>query len=497
MSGELPKGWSAEALGHLTSKIGSGATPRGGERAYKTHGTPLIRSMNVHFTGFRKDGLAFLDEDQARALDSVTVQPDDVLLNITGASIGRVTQAPNEMENARVNQHVCIIRPLDGISPAFVSRYLSSPRMQVFVAGENYGVTRQALTKEMIEGISLPVPPLAEQHRIVAKIDSLFARSSRARDELAHIPRLIERYRQAVLEAAFRGDLTADWRNKSASVVDPSQTVANLIAQRLETGGTREILFKQPQKILDDSINSPWQYTTLEQICHQTRGIPYGIVQTGKPVEGGVPTVRCGDIKNFEIDVSMLKKVDPTISAEYGRTVLQGGEVLITIRGSIGESAVVPKTMKGMNISREVAMIPVLPGMDADFIAYLLASPQGSRFLAKHIKGVAQTGINLSDIRSFPVPIPSNAEQKEIVHQIETRFRAAQHIADETIQALSRLSRLDASILDKAFTGQLVPQDPNDEPASKLLDRIRAARAAAPAVKRGRKAKGAADGGLF
>ncbi len=100
--------WPVVKLKDVTVKVGSGATPRGGKISYKPIGIPLIRSMNIHFSGFKVEGLAFIDEQQARQLDNVKVIEGDVLLNITGASIGRVTTAPRTMEGARVNQHVCI-----------------------------------------------------------------------------------------------------------------------------------------------------------------------------------------------------------------------------------------------------------------------------------------------------------------------------------------------------------------------------------------------------
>src|SRR6266496_1012032 len=104
----------------VTSKVGSGSTPRGGDVVYKQSGVPLIRSMNVHFDGFRTDGLVYLDEKEASLLKNVEIQSNDVLFNITGASIGRVTIAPTEMAGARVNQHVCIIRPTKELKPQFL-----------------------------------------------------------------------------------------------------------------------------------------------------------------------------------------------------------------------------------------------------------------------------------------------------------------------------------------------------------------------------------------
>jgi type I restriction enzyme S subunit len=168
-------GWETRNLKSLTTKIGSGSTPLGGRESYQKSGVPLIRSMNVHFSGFVRDGLAFLNEEQTEKLKNVTVKADDVLLNITGASIGRVTTAPRDMEGARVNQHVCIVRPTAEILPRFLAMCLASPVVQDRIDEVQVGATREALTKAMIEQFEVPVPSLAEQRRIVAKVDTLMA----------------------------------------------------------------------------------------------------------------------------------------------------------------------------------------------------------------------------------------------------------------------------------------------------------------------------------
>ena len=167
--------WETRLLKSLATKIGSGATPAGGRESYFSEGIPLIRSMNVHFRGFDRTGLVFLSDEQADQLSNVTVQANDVLLNITGASIGRVTIAPIEMAGARVNQHVTIIRPTPELFPRFLSMFLASPSVQRMIDEIQVGATRQALTKGMIEQFEIPLPPLAEQKRIVAKVDELMA----------------------------------------------------------------------------------------------------------------------------------------------------------------------------------------------------------------------------------------------------------------------------------------------------------------------------------
>ena len=175
MNDDLPEGWATAKIADCTIRVGSGATPRGGSESYKELGIPLIRSQNVHLDGFRDEGLVYLDDAQADALKEVTVKAGDVLLNITGASIGRVTQAPERMQGARVNQHVCIIRPAIVVDSGYLARYLGSPVVQKIVMTEEYGVTRQALTKGQILDFDIPIAPAAEQTRIVAKVETLLA----------------------------------------------------------------------------------------------------------------------------------------------------------------------------------------------------------------------------------------------------------------------------------------------------------------------------------
>lgn len=165
----LLKNWEHVQLGHVCSKIGSGATPRGGESVYVKGGTAIIRSQNVYNGSFSPDGLAHLTEEHAEQLKGVTVEPRDVLLNITGDSVARCCQVPDWVLPARVNQHVAIVRSKsDLLLPEFLCYYFVSPLMQRYllsIAGS--GGTRNALTKGMIESFDIPCPPVPIQQRIV------------------------------------------------------------------------------------------------------------------------------------------------------------------------------------------------------------------------------------------------------------------------------------------------------------------------------------------
>ncbi len=156
----VPEGWGKKALGSITTKIGSGFTPRGGDASYSTEGTPLIRSLNVYNDLFEDKGLAYISEDQASALANVTIQSHDILLNITGASVTRCCMAPERYLPARVNQHVMIIRCDPFIAnPFFVHAAINSDeRKRQLLSYAQKGSTREALTKEIVANFEIDLP---------------------------------------------------------------------------------------------------------------------------------------------------------------------------------------------------------------------------------------------------------------------------------------------------------------------------------------------------
>ena len=158
------KGWNVSDLGQLTIKIGSGATPKGGKEAYQTDGISLIRSMNVHNGKFEYKELAHISDEQAERLENVAVEKNDVLLNITGASVARSCVVPTNVLPARVNQHVCIIRCKDSIMPDFINSLLIDDNYQDLlwsIAGS--GATREAITKQQVESLQIILPPISKQ----------------------------------------------------------------------------------------------------------------------------------------------------------------------------------------------------------------------------------------------------------------------------------------------------------------------------------------------
>jgi type I restriction enzyme, S subunit len=207
------KGWVKNELRTLTTKVGSGATPRGGEKSYKPEGISLIRSLNVHDYGFSYRKLAFIDDDQADELSNVEVQHRDVLLNITGASVARCCIVPENVLPARVNQHVSIIRPIGDKLDADFLHYLliSKPyKDQLLQTGAEGGATRQAITKAQIQDFTVEYPKdLKEQKSIVAKLDSILAESQRLESLYQQKLTTLDALKKSLLHQAFSGELSA------------------------------------------------------------------------------------------------------------------------------------------------------------------------------------------------------------------------------------------------------------------------------------------------
>jgi len=201
------KKWHWDKLGRHVSKIGSGITPSGGQASYLRSGIPLIRSQNVHMNRFSYDGLAFISKEQDEAMAGSRVLPNDVLLNITGASIGRVTVVPKELGPANVNQHVSIIRCDDKIIPEFLSLYISRPDFQKSILDMQAGATRQALTKALIENFDIPMPDTQEQKSIVDLLHGKMKETDVLIESLESQLAEIESLPASLLREAFAGQL--------------------------------------------------------------------------------------------------------------------------------------------------------------------------------------------------------------------------------------------------------------------------------------------------
>jgi type I restriction enzyme S subunit len=254
-TGPVPANWRIVRLGEITSKIGSGSTPRGGSNVYTSEGVAFIRSQNVLDHQFSQDGLAFITDSAAHDLRGVEVKDGDVLMNITGDSILRTCVVPKSVLPARVSQHVAIIRPSGSIDPLVLQKYLALPAMKEYMLGHSTGGTRKAITKSHIENFIVPVPPLTEQRtiaevlgvlddkivcnrRILAMVDELIISLSRSTsgNKLVPLSELAIVARQSVDPTSF-GSLLVD--HFSLPAFDATRVPEHCLANSIMSGKFR------------------------------------------------------------------------------------------------------------------------------------------------------------------------------------------------------------------------------------------------------------------
>lgn len=210
---KLPTGWSWTRLGEICSKTGSGSTPRGGKAVYKTSGVPFLRSQNIYNEGLRLEHVVFIDAQTHERMTGSRVLPGDLLLNITGGSIGRCSHVPEDFGEANVSQHVAIIRPAVRSMASFLHGLILSPYFQAFIFDEQTGAGRGGLPKNRMDKIAVALPPLAEQRRIVAKVDFLMTLCDRLEAGLTRA----NASRAHLLEALLKGELSSDARSKEVA----------------------------------------------------------------------------------------------------------------------------------------------------------------------------------------------------------------------------------------------------------------------------------------
>lgn len=317
-----------------------------------------------------------------------------------------------------------VLRPASGINPDYILHYLLQQSVRRDAARNMKGTAGQLrVPTDYLKEHRIPVPPTGEQERIVGAVEEHLSRLDAAVAALESAQVKLRRMSRAVLWSTFK---------------------------------------------------DTWKTKPLVEVTDSQRPICYGIL---KPKTTGmlvVPYVEVRSIKNGRIEAATLPRTTRALHMEFQRSELRSGDVLLAIRGSWDRAAVVPPELEGANVSRDVARIAPSELLDPAFLAYYLVSPRAGTFFAGAARGVGVRGVNIGDLRKMPVPTPSPSEQREAVSDIERSLSLVGSLEAEINAALRRSRSLRASVLGAAFAGGLVTQDPKDEPASVLLDRIAA-----------------------
>lgn len=443
---ELPTGWSLFSMRDLGGLSGGKTPSKANPSFWSSQDIPWVSPKDM------KRNLLENTEDrisQSAVKDAgMTLYPSGSILMVTRSGILQhtfpVALAGNELT---VNQDIKVLRPVEGIVPQFAFYLLKSFGDEILSACSKDGTTVQSIDSEKIEAFSLPLPPAAEQTRIAAKLDELLAQVDTLKARIDGIPALLKRFRQSILAAAVSGRLTEEWRDRPIDIYE-TEALGKLVAEPLRNG--KSVKDGNGQRVLRLSALKPTGIDFFES--------------------------KAGDWSDISVERYIVQQGDFLVSRGNGSKVLVGRGGLVC---HPTESMAYPDTM-----------IRIRPNTE-QLVPQYLSLIWNSTVIRLQIESAARTTagiwkISQSDLESLQLPLPSTTEQTEIVRRVEQLFAFADHLEARVKAAQTRIDRLTQSILAKAFRGELVPQDPNDEPASVLLERIKAQRAAEPKAKRGR-----------
>ncbi len=270
--------------------------------------------------------------------------------------------------------------------------------------------------------------------------------------------------------------MTADWRDAEHGLPEAVVLKVALASDHEAAGGHERSNASEPTKEAHDltveQLPAGWQVCTLKDCCAPGRPITYGILKPGPELEKGVPYIRVADFPRNRLNLAGIKKTSPEIDLQYKRARLIGGDLLLSIRGSVGRLIEIPSALEGANITQDTARLSLSRRLSSKYVHFALLAPDTQRRMSNAIRGVAVRGINIGDVRALQVPLPSLLEQIEIVRRVELLLAFAERLEARLQAAQTATSRLTPSLLAKAFRGELVPQDPNDEPVAELLRRL-------------------------
>lgn len=456
---ELPEGWKVSFLKDLV-------TARKGKMPETFDSNGKGRVPYIDIQAFSKG----IIERYADINSSVMCAPKDVLMVWDGARSGLVGTGQTGALGSTLMK-----LSSDVFDQKFLYQFLKSQYAVINSNPRGTGIPH--VDPEVFWNIEAPLPPLPEQNRIVAKLDQILPRVEVCKSRLNNLPAMLKQFRTSILISAYAGRLTKGFGSKEKKC-DGKEIVKKLKQDHQDEGGHVKGNASAPTEDVHDleseNIPDDWGISEMRDICRPGKTISYGILKPGPDTKGGIPYIRVADFPNNKINLEKIKRTTREIDAVFKRSKLTTGDLLISIRGTVGRIIVIPKELDGANITQDSARLSISERVNKKFIYFMLLSKPIQDRLQKAIKGVAIRGINIGDLRAIQVPIPPLEEQAEIVRRVEALFVLADRLEAQYLKVKEKADKLTQSVLAKAFRGELVPQDPSDEPASVLLERINA-----------------------
>ncbi|BAZ08212.1 restriction modification system DNA specificity domain-containing protein [Calothrix sp. NIES-4071] len=476
----MPEGWLWTTIGEIAQSMQNGIYKP--SQFYSDDGIACLRMYNIENGEivWKDIKRMILTPEEIR---QYKLEANDILINRVNSRelVGKAAPIPFDIEICVYESKNIRLRFFNNlIESKLIGFWFRIYSQKYFNQNAQQTVGMASINQEQIGLMPIPLPPLNEQRRLVAKIESLKARTARVKESLSTIPALLDQFRQSVLAAAFRGALTADWRRLNPNV-EPASVLLESIQkgkQEADAKAQRKPAVK-PNIPLPDNLQFPksWEIVISHDLFLFVTSGSRGWAQYYS--DDGAIFIRVGNLNRntISLDFTSVQRVNPSVGTEGTRTRVKPKDILISITADIGMVAVIPEDIPEAYINQHVALARPQEYLLSEYFGWYIASSEcGFKQLKELQRGMTKIGLGLDDIRSIWIPLPPVEEQKEIIRKIHYFFKIADTIEQQYQQTFGAIDQLDQTILAQAFRGALVPQDPNDEPASVLLERIRAER---------------------
>ncbi|MFH6999767.1 restriction endonuclease subunit S [Flavobacterium sp. FlaQc-57] len=467
MEKKLPKNWVECILGELAI-IQSGGTPSRAVNYYWNGDIPWVKISDIKDM-YVNETAEFITEEGLKN-SSTRIFPKGTILFTIFATLGKIGILNID---ASTNQAIAGIIPSKAINAKFLTYSLIDLSNSISENGK--GVAQKNINQAILKATLIPLPPLAEQNRIVAKLDALFTQLETIKTSMEKIPVLLKDFRQQVLTQAVTGKLTESWRKNVKSKSPDEKIIRDTLKKEIEIlnkihlqEGRSKVKANPISFIGKNEIN--WTVFTIESLCIS---IVDCLHETAKFSNEGFIVLDTNNIEAFKIKNNKLRYVDPqTYKKWISRLKPKYGDIAFTREGSIGNALMIPENDKYC-IGQRTMIFRFSELMNQKYCELYMNSDFFKQQVNPHIKGVASQHVNIRDLRLLSFPIPTMEEQREIVNRVESLFTKADVIEQQYISLKQKIETLPHTILHKAFKGELSKQLDNDGDAMDLLEEIK------------------------
>ena len=358
----------------------------------------------------------------------------------------------------------------------FVRYYFST--LERLFSAKSKGVGVQNISAKDIKACPCPIPPLAEQKRIVAKIEELFTKLDAGVEALQKVKAELKRYRQAVLKHAFEGKLTAEWREKNKDKLESASKLLERITKEREKNVAKTKVRKKKLPLLDTSnlpeLPQEWVWTGfINLVAHSQNGLSKRRSDAGRPVH----ILRLSDIHSLEVDGSNPRDIRLAEEEAVRYKLVVGDLLCIRVNGSpnlTGQMILFKQKDLWGFCDHFIRFRLAESNVSPLFFAYQFRTETARKHVSSNmVSSAGQNTVSQTTVLGTPVAITCSEEQDEVVAEIDRQFSIADEVEQAVEKGLKQAERLRQSILKRAFAGKLVPQNPADEPAERLLERIK------------------------